>query len=76
MLQSDSALNGFDDTAKLSQQAIARQLEDTAAVLLNPRLDYVPAVLPKSLERACFVQFHESTVPDHIGGQDGGETAL
>ena len=43
---SDGALHGIDHAAELAQRAVAHELDDTALVLGDQRLDEGLAVLP------------------------------
>ena len=75
-LQVDGARHRVDDAAELGQKAVAHQLEDAAVVLLDRRLEQLPAVRSEPLKRAGFVLLHEAAVADDVGGENGGEPAF
>ena len=61
---------------ELNQHAVAGNLEDTTSVLGNERLACILAARLQCCERAGLILPHKTNVADHVGGEDGGETAL
>ena len=76
LLQNDRALDRVDGAGELDQHAIAHHLDDAATMPGNRGLEHFPSPALESGERAGLVQLHEAAVADHIGGQNGGKTAL
>ncbi len=76
LLQVDGAFHGVDDAGVLDKDAIAHDLEDSPAMLRDQwHQDIVPA-RPQQRHRSGFILLHEPAVADHVGGKNGGETAL
>ena len=75
LLDRHRAGHRLDDGSELAQGAVARQVDDPAAVLGDERLDELLAVCLEALERALLVLPHQPRVADHVGRQDGGEPA-
>src|SRR5262249_21702070 len=76
LLHLDGALHGVDDAGEFDQHAVAHQLDETAAVFCEQRLEHLPAPLAKHGPRPGLVLAHEPAVADHVGGQNGGEAAF
>jgi hypothetical protein len=75
-LNPDGALDGVDGAGELAEGTIARELDETAAVLGQERLDELLAVRLEPPERAGFVPLHQARVADHVRGEDRGEPAV
>ena len=75
-LDLDRTPHRVDDARELDQRAVARELDDTAAVLGDPRLDELLAQRLEPGVRARLVGFHQPAVTDHVGGQDRGQPAF
>ncbi len=75
-LDLDRALHGIGHAAKLDQGAIAHQFDHAAAARGDRGLDQLAAMRLKPRERAALVLAHQARVADHIGGEDGGKSAL
>ncbi len=76
LLDRDRAGDGVHHARELAEHAVARQLDDPAAVLGDERLDQLLAVGLQPGQRAGLVLTHEPRVADHVGRQDGGEPPL
>src|SRR5262249_8071471 len=61
--------------AELGQQTVAGGADDAALMFLDELSDDA-AVQVQRLERALLVHAHEPAIAGHIGGQNGGKTAL
>jgi hypothetical protein len=70
-----SAAHRVDDARKFNQQAVAGGLDDAALVLLDLRIDQLPANRLQAFVRGFLVRAHQTRIPRHIGGEDRGETA-
>jgi hypothetical protein len=75
-LEVGRALHRIHYARELGEKAVSYKLEDAAAMLRDFRLEKLLAMCPQALEGARFILLHEPAVPDHIGGQDGGELAV
>ena len=76
MLELDRALHGIDGAAKLDQHAVAGSFEDAALMFGDQWVQNVSAPGLESGHGACLVGLHHPAKANHIGGKDGGKTAL
>src|ERR1700674_750832 len=65
-----SAAHRVDDARKFNQQAVAGGLDDAALVLLDLRIDQLPANRLQAFVRGFLVRAHQTRIPRHIGGED------
>ena len=72
-LHRDGAAHGIDGAGELDQQAIARGLDDAAAVSADFGVDQLPAQGPQPRQGPLLVIADEPAVAGDIGGQDGGD---
>jgi hypothetical protein len=75
-LDLDRAADRIDHAREFDERPVASQLDDTAPLLLDLRVDQFPAMRLEAFERAFLVRSHQPRVARHIGGQDRGETAF
>jgi hypothetical protein len=75
-LQTDRARYRIDHAAELGQQSVAHQLEDSALVFGDLRLEQLLSMGPEPLERTRLVLLHEAAVTDYVGSKNGGKMAL
>jgi hypothetical protein len=61
---------------KLDQQAVAGGLDDATVMHLDSRVDHLDADRLQAGERALLVGADQPRIAGHIGGENGGETAL
>ena len=66
-------LKALDDAGKLDQRAVADQLDDTAVVLGDRRIEQRQAMLLQRGQRAGLVAPHHTRIADHVGRKDGGK---
>src|SRR5260221_1383477 len=64
------------DTVELDEHAVARGLDDAAAVLGDRRIDELQAMGLEARERPRLVDLHQPTVADHVSGKDRCQPAL
>jgi hypothetical protein len=76
LLQLDGAGDRMDGAAELDQHAVAHYLDNAAAVLGHQRLEDLLAPPLQLRQRPGLIQLHEPAVADHVGGEDGAETAF
>jgi hypothetical protein len=70
VLDIDRALNGFNDTSELYEEAITHRLYKPPVMLIyGGRYDRTMLFI-ESGTCTCFILSHQSRVPDHIGCQD------
>ncbi len=69
------ALRCVEGTRKLGQEVVAGGV-DHAAVVVTHQVADEAAVGSECLDGALLVLRHEAGVAGHVGGEDGGETAL
>ena len=62
------AIDGIDDRGELDQHAVARCLDDAAAMLRHQRVAH-NAVLAERARGPGLVEPHEPAVAGHVGGQ-------
>jgi hypothetical protein len=72
-LQRDRALHRIHDARKFGEQAVAREFEDPAVVLLNFRFEQLFAMSPQPVECSGLVLLHERGIPHHIRREDRGK---
>ena len=75
-LQVDGTLHGVDDAGELDQDAVAHDLEDPSALPCDQWHQDILATRPQQRHRSGLILLHEPAVADHVGGKNGGETAL
>jgi hypothetical protein len=76
LLERNSAAHGIHHTDELGEQPIPRRLDHPPPVLGDAGLDQFGAVGGECGERAFLVLSHQPRVARHVGGKDGGKTAL
>jgi hypothetical protein len=64
------------DAVEFDQHAVAGGLDDAAAVLRDGRIDELDPVGLETRECPGLVDLHQSTIADHVGGEDRCEPAL
>jgi len=69
-LPSDGAAHSLDDARKFGQEAVARRLEDAAAMRGDRRVDQLGAQQLQPRQRALLVDAHQPRIARHIGGKD------
>ena len=72
----DRAARRIDYAAELHQEAVTHHLEDAPTVLGDGRIEELPSMLPKEIERVLFVDLHKTAIADHICGQDRRQSTL
>ena len=70
-LDGERAFDGVDDAAELDQRAVADQLDDTALVGGDRRIEDRLAVALQRGERAGLVGPHHAGIADHVGRENG-----
>jgi hypothetical protein len=75
-LDFDGTARRIYHAAELDQEAITHHLEDATCMLVDRRIETVPPMLPKKIERLLFIDFHEAAVSDNISGQDRRQPTL
>jgi hypothetical protein len=73
---STAHFDGGDRACELDQRAVAHQLHDTAAARRDRGIDQLAAVGFQPGERPRLVRAHETRIADHVGGEDGRQSAL
>jgi hypothetical protein len=76
VLYLDAATNRVYYTAEFNNCSVTGTLHYATVVHGNRRIDQVAAQGSQSRQRAVFIGSSEPTETDHIGGQDGHQTAL
>ena len=71
-----AALQRIDGAGELDQRAIAGQLDQPAAMPGQCGLEPLGAMVPQARQRAALVPAHQAGVADHIGRNDGRQSAL
>ena len=66
----------IDHGAELRQRPVAHQLDDTATMLGQQRVDHAAADIPQGRQRTLLVLLDEARITDHIGRQDRGQPSL
>src|SRR5215472_6313524 len=61
---------------EFNQYAVTSNLENSASVTGDQRLQHLLATCLEQGERPCFVALHESAVPDYVGSKYGSEATL
>src|SRR5689334_1132596 len=56
--------------AELDQETVAHYLDDMPAMACDGRIEELPAMLTKGVERLLFVCLQKTAVAHHIGSQD------
>src|SRR5205823_6503413 len=74
-LHRDGTLHGIDRAGEVGDNAVARRVEDTAAVRRDQPIDDDAARLQPG-ERADFVARHQPAVAGNVGGENRGEFTL
>jgi hypothetical protein len=75
-LDGDGAAHRLDGARKVDQQAVARTLDDAAAMRGDMGLDQLAQMRLEEAQRAFLVMAHQPAVAHHVGRQDGREFAL
>jgi len=66
----------IDDGGEFHQHAVAGGgLDDAALVLLDLRIDELPAMRLEALMCTLFVRPYQTRIPRHISGEDRGQAA-
>jgi hypothetical protein len=73
LLHLDRATHRAVYAVEHDQQGVPASLDDFAPMLLDPRIDQVPAESTQSFERPLVIEPDQSAVADHIGVQDGDQ---
>jgi hypothetical protein len=73
-LDLDGAPHRIDDARKLHQHAVARGLDDAAAMPADLWVDELAAMGLQAFERALFVCSHQPRIARHIGSEDRRQT--
>ena len=76
VLHLDGAAHGVHHAAELDQRSIPCALDHAPVVHGDGRIDQVAAQCPQPCQGTIFVRAGEPAVPDHVGGQDGGQLAI
>src|SRR5687767_4863922 len=76
ILNLDGAAYSVYYTAKFGNHAVTGAFHDTTNVHGKRRIDQIAAQSPQSRQRAVLIGTGEPAETDHIGGQDGHQTAL
>ena len=71
-----SAANGLDGAGKLNQEAIASGLDDPSVVVIDLRLDHLPAQVLDPGEGSFVVLPHEGGEADHVSREDRRKAPL
>jgi len=74
-LHGDRAFYGIDNRGELDEHAIARGLDDTAAMLRHQRVAH-NTVLAQRARSPSLVEPHEPAVAGHVGGKDSCQPAF
>ena len=76
LLQLDGTFDGVHGAGEFHQHPIAHQLDDAPTMLRHQRLEdiFVPGL--NRGQGADLVGSHHAAIADHVGGQNGGKTAL
>ena len=75
-LDAGRALDRVDGAGELAERAVAHELDETAPVLGQERVDELAAVGLEAREGGALVGLHQARVADHVRRQDGGEPPL
>ena len=75
-LDRNRTIDGVHGAYKFNKRPVTHQLDDTAMVLGDYRVNELGAVRLKSGESPRLVIAHEATVAYYVGGKNGGESAL
>lgn len=75
-LDGDRARDGIDDRAELHERTVAHQLDNTALMLGQQRIDHIPAQNLQGRQRPSLVMFDEAGIADDVSGQDRGQPPL
>jgi len=76
VLHFDRAAHRLDRAGKLDQHPIARRLHDAPLMLGDLGIDQLASMRPEPLQRALFVDAHQTRITRDIGGENGGEPTL
>src|SRR5882724_7844550 len=74
-LNAEGAVERIDGARELGQDAVARGIGDTAALLRDEAIRHLPMGAEQA-QRAGLIAVHQAGVAGHIGAEDGRETAL
>jgi hypothetical protein len=73
----DRALHGIDGAGELDHHTVTGGLEDPTLMFGDQRIEHILASdLSAARVPASSVSFHQPTISDYIGGQDGSKAAL
>ena len=75
-LNAGRALDRVDGAGELAERAVAHELDETAPVLGQERVDELAAMGLEAREGAALVALHQARVADHVRRQDSGEPPL
>ncbi len=76
LLDCDSAAHGIDSGGKLNQGAVARELDESAAVAVDRWIDHLPPQGFQPRQGAFFVLFHQARVANNVCDQNSRQPAL
>jgi hypothetical protein len=76
LLHFDHALGGIHHGGEFQQQAIAHGFDDAAAVALDQCVDQFRAMAAQVGKRAGFVHAHQPGIANHVGRNNGRQSAL
>ena len=71
-----SAQHRIDDAVEFDQHAVARGLDDAAAILGDGRIDQLDPMGLQTGERPRLVGLHQPAKADHVSGKDRREPSL
>jgi hypothetical protein len=74
-LQVEREGDGIDGARKLDEDAVAQEFDDASGVLSHERLDHRCPPLLQARERAGLIVGEKPRIADHIGNDDGCESA-
>ena len=70
------AFDRIHDARKLDQHSVAGQLDDSALMLGNGRVDQFRAMAFEVRQCADLISAHQAAVTDNVGGHDRGKSAF
>ena len=75
-LDLDRASDGIDDARELDERAVPHELENSAAMFGNQRVEKLDPQCLEGGEGAHLVLTHEAAVANNVSNQNGGEATL
>jgi hypothetical protein len=70
LLELDGGAKGINGAEKLNQSTVAGQLDQTATVFRQDRIEMLGTVLAQACQCAALVPSHEAGVANNVSGQD------